>query len=93
MQQIIMILIVILHSLIDTNLIRTIHTTPISERRFDCYEPAYEIHSANQAFESRIAERICTARGGNDRHRRNRTEREGRKRGGEESEGEKSREG
>jgi len=73
-------------SLIDTSLTRSIHTTPIFERRFDCYESAYEIHSANRAFESWIAESLHS-RGGNDHQRRNRTEREDRKwEGGEESE-------
>jgi len=32
------------------------------ERQFDCYESAYEIHSANRAFESWIAESLHGSR-------------------------------
>lgn len=69
---------------IDTTLIQnrlTLLWFPSDE--FDCYEAAYEIHSASRRLSRAESERVCTARSGNDRHRRNRTEREKVKRGRE----------
>jgi len=59
---------------------QTIYTIPISERRGD----GSIVTSLYTKFTWRIglsrveSQRVCTARGGNDRHCRNRTEREGR---------------
>lgn len=68
--------------LIDTNLIQATHFVLISERRGSIVTSPRTKFTRRDELSRIESKRVCTTRGGNDRHRRNRTERESRK-GGE----------
>lgn len=68
--------------LIDTNLIQATHFVLISERRSSIVTSSRTKFTRRDELSRIESKRVCTTRGGNDRHRRNRTERESRK-GGE----------